>query len=56
MDRSMSSGTRRAPDIGLDVGLKSFLTDSEGNTIDNPRSYRMSQATLRRKHRLQAST
>jgi len=39
------------PDIGLDVGLKSFLTDSEGNTIENPRFYRASQRTLRRKQR-----
>src|SRR5713226_867791 len=39
------------PDIGLDVGLKSFLTDSEGNTVDNPRFYRSSQRTLRRKQR-----
>ena len=38
-------------DIGLDVGLKSFLTDSEGNTINNPRFYRKSQATLRHKQR-----
>ena len=38
-------------DIGIDVGLKSFLTDSEGNTVENPRFYRMSQATLRRKQR-----
>jgi putative transposase len=40
------------PVIGLDVGLKSFLTDSEGNTVDNPRFYRTSQATLRRKQRI----
>jgi putative transposase len=39
------------PDIGLDVGLKSFLTDSEGKTVDNPRWYRRSQKTLRRKQR-----
>jgi len=39
------------PDIGIDVGLKSFLTDSEGNTIPNPRFYRTSQRTLRRKQR-----
>jgi len=39
------------PDIGIDVGLKSFLTDSEGNTVENPRYYRMSQRTLRRKQR-----
>src|SRR5713101_8171124 len=39
------------PDIGIDVGLKSFLTDSEGNTVENPRYYRISQRTLRRKQR-----
>jgi putative transposase len=37
--------------IGIDVGLKWFLTDSEGSTIDNPRFYRTSQKTLRRKQR-----
>src|SRR6266852_5759455 len=39
------------PDIGIDVGLKSFLTDSEGHTVENPRFYCKSQATLRRKQR-----
>src|SRR5712691_5908282 len=39
------------PDIGIDVGLKSFLTDSEGHTLENPRFYRTSQKTLRRKQR-----
>ena len=39
------------PDIGIDVGLKSFLADSEGNTVANPRFYRTSQRTLRRKQR-----
>ena len=39
------------PAIGIDVGLKSFLTDSEGNTVENPRFYRTSQKTLRRKQR-----
>jgi putative transposase len=29
--------------IGIDVGLKSFLTDSEGHTVENPRYYRTSQ-------------
>lgn len=37
--------------IGIDVGLKSFLTDSEGQTVANPRYYRISQKTLRRKQR-----
>jgi putative transposase len=40
------------PDIGIDVGLKSFLTDSEGNTVPNPRFYRTSSQTLRRKQRM----
>ena len=40
------------PDIGIDVGLKSFLTDSEGHTVENPRYYRKSQRTLRRKQRM----
>src|SRR5205085_7591547 len=39
------------PDIGIDVGLKSFLTDSQGHTVENPRFYRTSQKTLRRKQR-----
>ncbi|MFL5660521.1 MAG: RNA-guided endonuclease InsQ/TnpB family protein [Ktedonobacteraceae bacterium] len=38
-------------DIGIDVGLKSFLTDSDGHMIANPRFYRTSQRTLRRKQR-----
>jgi putative transposase len=40
------------PAIGIDVGLKSFLTDSEGNTRENPRFYRTSARTLRRKQRV----
>ncbi len=49
--------TEHAPDecshaaIGIDVGLKSFLTDSESSTVENPRFYRTSQQTLRRKQR-----
>ncbi len=39
------------PDIGIDVGLTSFLTDSEGHSVPNPRFYRTSQKTLRRKQR-----
>ncbi len=42
------------PAIGIDVGLTSFLTDSEGRTIENPRFYRTSAATLRRKQRMLA--
>ncbi len=39
------------PDIGIDMGLKVFLADSNGKTIENPRYYRSSQKTLRRKQR-----
>ncbi|HEU5199014.1 MAG TPA: transposase [Ktedonobacterales bacterium] len=39
------------PDIGLDVGLKVFLADSNGAMVANPRYYRKSQRTLRRKQR-----
>src|SRR5216683_3003089 len=35
-------------EIGIDVGLKSFLTDSEGNTVDNPRHYRKAEKKLKR--------
>jgi putative transposase len=34
------------PDIGLDVGLKVFLADSEGTVIENPRYYRRGQKQL----------
>src|SRR4029450_9437036 len=37
--------------IGIDVGLKVFLADSNGGTVENPRFFRTSQAALRRKHR-----
>ena len=53
----MEAHTEHAPDacshpaIGIDMGLKSFLTDSEGHTVANPRFYRTSQRTLRRKQR-----
>ena len=37
--------------IGIDVGLKAFYTDSEGNTIENPRQYRKAEQRLKRLHR-----
>ena len=36
---------------GIDVGLKAFYTDSEGNTIDNPRFLRKAEKKLKRLHR-----
>ncbi len=38
--------------IGIDVGLKSFYTDSDGHTVDNPRHYRQAEKHLNRLHRL----
>ncbi len=34
------------PDIGLDVGLKVFLADSDGAVLENPRYYRRGQKQL----------
>ncbi len=38
--------------VGIDVGLKSFYTDSDGHTVDNPRHYRQAEKHLNRLHRL----
>lgn len=38
-------------DIGLDLGLKVFVADSEGQTVENPRYLRKQLKTLRRKQR-----
>jgi putative transposase len=37
--------------VGIDVGLKSYLTDSEGQTVDNPRHYRQAEKKLARLNR-----
>ena len=37
--------------VGIDVGLKSFYTDSDGNTVDNPGHYRKAEKKLKRLHR-----
>jgi putative transposase len=42
---------RDGPAVGLDVGLKVFLADSEGGTVENPRYYRRSRKNLRRAQR-----
>jgi len=44
--------TDERPAIGIDVGLKVFLADSNGEFVENPRYYRASQAALRRKQRI----
>ena len=42
---------KQEPDtaIGVDVGTKHFLTDSEGEAVDNPRFYRQAEG-LQKKH------
>ena len=37
--------------VGIDVGLKSFYTDSEGNAVENPRFLRKAEKQLKRLHR-----
>ncbi len=37
--------------VGIDVGLKAYYSDSEGNTVDNPRHYRKAEKKLSRLHR-----
>ena len=37
--------------IGIDVGIKSFLVDSEGNKVDNPAYFRQSEKLLRSRQR-----
>jgi putative transposase len=44
------TGTQR----GIDVGLKAYYTDSEGETLENPRHYRKAEKRLKRLHRQHA--
>ncbi|MDQ2905833.1 MAG: transposase [Chloroflexota bacterium] len=37
--------------VGIDLGLKEFLTDSDGNTIANPRHLRKAEKRLKKLHR-----
>jgi putative transposase len=37
--------------VGIDVGLKAFYTDSEGQQVENPRYLRKAETTLKRLHR-----
>jgi putative transposase len=34
--------------VGIDVGLKAYYTDSEGNTVENPRHYRKAEKKVKR--------
>ena len=42
---------KNGPAVGIDLGLKAFLADSEGRTVDNPRYYQRSQKSLRKAQR-----
>jgi putative transposase len=37
--------------VGIDVGLAAYYTDSDGNTVENPRHYRKAEKRLKRLHR-----
>ena len=37
--------------LGIDVGLKAYLTDSDGNSVENPRHYRKAEKRLKRLQR-----
>jgi len=43
----VSSGSQ----LGIDVGLKHFYTDSNGKTVDNPRFLRKAEKKIKRLHR-----
>src|SRR5205823_11531072 len=36
---------------GIDVGLKAYSTDSDGNTVENPRYFRKAEKKLKTLHR-----
>ena len=38
--------------VGIDVGLRAYYTDSDGKTVTNPRHYRKAEKKLKRLHRL----
>jgi putative transposase len=42
-----STGTQ----VGIDVGLKAYYTDSDGHTVENPRHYRKAEKKLKRLNR-----
>ncbi len=43
--------TPTGKEVGIDLGLKSFLTDSEGHTVDNPRYLRKAEKRIKRLQR-----
>jgi putative transposase len=45
-----------AHNVGIDVGLNHFYTDSDGNTVANPRHLRKSEKSLKRLSRRMSKT
>lgn len=45
-----------AHNVGIDVGLNHFYTDSDGQTVANPRHLRKSEKSLRRLQRRMSKT
>jgi putative transposase len=41
----------RGKPVGIDVGLKAYYTDSDGSTVENPRSYRQAEKRFKQLHR-----
>jgi putative transposase len=38
-------------EVGIDIGLKAYYTDSDGHTVENPCYYRKAEKRLKRLHR-----
>ncbi len=51
MEADSRSKSPTGPPIGLDVGVKHFLTDSMGRQIENPRFYENTLHKIRSRHR-----
>lgn len=50
-DLKESPATKDGPAVGIDVGLRAFLTDSEGRVVDNPHCLKQAAKKLRRAQR-----
>jgi putative transposase len=50
-DDGLASTTAPLRAVGLDVGLRHFLVDSEGRTVASPMHFRRAERTLRRQQR-----
>lgn len=51
MDKEILLKSNNGGEVGIDVGLKSFYTDSNGNTVDNPKPLKKLLKKLTREQR-----